>query len=64
LIGWGQQAFPGPRGDFWVTTLGPTAGAIAGGFFYDFVVLAWFPKEGVEAPPGRHEEEPLVAHAG
>lgn len=63
LIGWGQQAFPGPRGDFWVTTLGPTAGAVAGGFFYDFVMLSWFPKPGVEAPPGRHEEEPFVEHA-
>ena len=62
IIGWGSQAFPGPRGDFWVTTVGPTLGALAGVGFYDFLMSSWFPKVGEEAPPGRHEEEPFVEH--
>jgi glycerol uptake facilitator protein len=62
FTGWGKIAFPGPRGDWWVTTIGPTCGALAGGAFFDFVMLSWFPKQGEEAPPGRHEEAPFVEH--
>lgn len=51
FTGWGQMAFPGPRGGFWTTTLCPTVGAVVGGFFYDFVVRPWMPRPAVPAAP-------------
>lgn len=45
LSGWGQMAFPGPRADWWATTVAPTLGAIGGAFFYDFVLRPFMPKE-------------------
>ncbi|NNM96195.1 MAG: hypothetical protein HKL89_01115 [Candidatus Dormibacteraeota bacterium] len=56
FMGWGKIAFPGPRGDWWVTTIGPTLGALAGGGFYDFVMLRWFPRGAQETPAGRRPE--------
>lgn len=44
LTGWGQISFPGPRGDWWATTLAPTAGAIAGGYFFDYVMRPFMPE--------------------
>lgn len=44
VAGWGQMAFPGPRAGMWVTTLGPTVGAVVGGYFYDYVLRPWMPK--------------------
>jgi glycerol uptake facilitator protein len=44
LLGFGSIAFPGPRADFWVTTIVPALGAIAGAYFFDFVLLPFFPK--------------------
>lgn len=45
LTGWGQMAFPGPRGDWWVTTIAPTLGAVFGAYLYDFVLRPFMPKE-------------------
>lgn len=44
LLGFGKMAFPVPRADIWVTTLVPVVGAIAATFFYDYVMLPYFPK--------------------
>ncbi|MCE1255075.1 MAG: aquaporin [Anaerolineae bacterium] len=44
LLGFGSMAFPGPRGDIWVTTLVPVVGALAATYFYDWVMLPFFPK--------------------
>jgi glycerol uptake facilitator protein len=52
ITGWKSMAFPGPRSDWWVTTIAPTVGAIFGGYFYDFLILPFMPKKKeVEAPP-------------
>jgi glycerol uptake facilitator protein len=60
LAGWGQMAFPGPRGDWWATTLGPTAGAIAGGYFFDFVLRPYMPKPEIAvAVSGEAHKEPI-----
>lgn len=49
LLGFGKMAFPGPRSDIWVTTLVPVLGAIAAAYFFDYVMLPFFPKlNGVE----------------
>jgi glycerol uptake facilitator protein len=51
IAGWKSMAFPGPRSDWWTTTIAPTLGAIVGGYFYDFLVLPFMPKKKeVEAP--------------
>lgn len=44
LLGFGEMAFPGPRGDWWVTTIVPIFGAIAATYFFDYVMLPFFPK--------------------
>jgi glycerol uptake facilitator protein len=44
LIGFGSMAFPGPRGDFWVTTIVPVFGALAATYFYDWAMLPFFPR--------------------
>jgi len=44
LTGWGRMAFPGPRGDWWVTTVVPTVGAVAGAYFYDYVLARFLPR--------------------
>lgn len=44
LTGWGQMAFPGPRAGFWTTTLGPTLGAVAGAYVFDYVMKPFFPR--------------------
>lgn len=37
--GWGEMAFPGPKGGFWVYTIGPLLGAPFGGAIHDFVLM-------------------------
>jgi glycerol uptake facilitator protein len=59
LSGWGQMAFPGPRGDWWATTIAPTLGAIAGAYFYDFVLRPFLPKEA--KPEVEAEKKPAPA---
>lgn len=44
LLGFGSMAFPGPRGDIWVTTLVPVLGALAATYFFDIAMLPFFPK--------------------
>jgi glycerol uptake facilitator protein len=42
--GYGSIAFPGPRGDWWIGSIAPAIGAILGAYFFDFVMLPFFPK--------------------
>jgi glycerol uptake facilitator protein len=44
LLGFGSMAFPGPRGDIWVTTLVPVVGALAATYFFDYLMLPFFPR--------------------
>lgn len=43
FTGWGHTAFPGPRSDWWATSIAPTVGAVAGGYFYDYVIQPFMP---------------------
>lgn len=58
LTGWGQMAFPGPRADWWATTIAPTLGAIFGAYLYDFVLRPFMPKE---EKPEVEEKKPVPA---
>jgi glycerol uptake facilitator protein len=59
LLGFGSMAFPGPRGDIWVTTLVPVLGALAATYFYDYAMLPFFPKLAAakKAEPAKKLEE-------
>lgn len=37
LAGWYETAFPGPRGGFWVYTVGPFAGGLIGAWSWEFL---------------------------
>lgn len=37
LAGWGQIAFPGPRGGFWIPTVSTLVGGLAGGGIYAYL---------------------------
>ncbi len=43
LLGWGRMAFPGPRGEWWITTVAPICGAVFAGFLYDKVFVKVYP---------------------
>lgn len=43
LLGWGEMAFPGPRGEFWILTVAPIIGAVFGGFLYEKIILPLYP---------------------
>lgn len=43
LPGWGDMAFPGPRGEFWIPTVAPILGGIFGGFVFQKIVLPLYP---------------------
>ncbi|QDU72120.1 MIP/aquaporin family protein [Mucisphaera calidilacus] len=40
VAGWGETAFPGPRGGFWVYTVGPLLGGLVGAWVWERV-SAW-----------------------
>jgi len=42
--GYGSMAFPGPRGDWWVGSIAPIVGAVLGAYFFDYVMLPFYPK--------------------
>jgi glycerol uptake facilitator protein len=50
FTGWKSMAFPGPRSDWWTTTIAPTVGAVVGGYFYDFVIQPFMPAKKAVAP--------------
>lgn len=52
--GYGSIAFPGPRGFEWIVgSIMPIVGAVLGAYFFDFVMLPFYPKPKVEAPQPR-----------
>ncbi len=60
LLGWGQMAFPGPRGEFWIPTVAPILGGIFAGFVYNKIVLPLYPKKSAE-PIVAAESKPSVS---
>jgi len=42
--GYGGIAFPGPRGEWWVGSIAPIVGAVIGAYFFDYVMLPFYPK--------------------
>lgn len=50
LAGWGEIAFPGPRGGFWIPAVATIVGGLIGGAIYHFAFKWAYP---VPAPPGR-----------
>lgn len=54
LAGWGPIAFPGPRGGFWIPSVGPIVGGLLGGALYHYVLKPGFPKP---SPPGEQPGE-------
>jgi glycerol uptake facilitator protein len=54
LAGWGEIAFPGPRGGFWIPTASTLAGGIIGGALYRYLYAPLYP---TPAEEGRVPEE-------
>lgn len=50
LTGWGEIAFPGPRGGFWIPTLSTIVGGLVGGAIYTYLYKGFYP---TPAEPGR-----------
>lgn len=50
LAGWGEIAFPGPRGGFWIPTVSTIIGGLAGGAIYQYLYRSVYP---TPAEPGR-----------
>lgn len=49
LVGWGEVAFPGPRGGFWIPVVATSLGGFVGGAIYTFIFKGHYPEpaEGV-----------------
>jgi glycerol uptake facilitator protein len=43
ILGWGDMAFPGARGEFWIPTIAPMLGGIFGGFVFKKVIVPNYP---------------------
>ncbi len=54
MAGWGEIAFPGPRGGFWIPTVSTIAGGMVGGAIYRYLYGPLFP---TPAEKGRVPEE-------
>ncbi|MDX1386850.1 MAG: MIP/aquaporin family protein [bacterium] len=53
LVGFGDVAFPGPRGnEWWLFILGPISGGLTGGLVYEWVVRPLFGKVDLKADQG------------
>lgn len=44
LAGWGEIAFPGPRGGFWIPTVSTLVGGLIGGGIYAYLYKGIFPE--------------------
>lgn len=54
LAGWGEIAFPGPRGGFWIPTVSTIIGGLLGGAVYKYIFRSIYP---VQPEPGRIPSE-------
>ena len=66
LAGWGQVAFPGAHGYFWVPIVGPFVGGVLGAIVYDLFVGDVLRARGEPPAPdvegfGETEEQPTTA---
>ena len=67
LAGWGQVAFPGAHGYWWVPIVGPLIGGVLGAFVYDLFVGGVLRARGEPPAPDVEgfgetvEEEPTTA---
>ena len=53
LIGFGEIAFPGPRGnEWWLFIVAPIAGAVVGGLVYEFLVRPLFGRSDLKVDQG------------
>lgn len=50
IAGWGEIAFPGPRGGFWIPTVSTIVGGLLGGAIYTYIYKGIYPEP---AEPGR-----------
>ncbi|WP_227357030.1 MIP/aquaporin family protein [Haladaptatus salinisoli] len=61
FAGWGEIAFPGPRGGWWLPATSTTVGGIVGGGLYDFLTRRYVKRleeEDIEPEePSVHEDE-------
>jgi glycerol uptake facilitator protein len=61
LVGYGEIAFPGPRGGFWVPTTSTLVGGIIGGGLYDVLTRRYLIQIEEEAAGPEEPEEPAAA---
>lgn len=50
LFGWGEMAFPGPRGGWWIPTVASIAGGLVAGVFYRGIYRGIFQTYDTETP--------------
>lgn len=55
IAGWGQNAFPGINGYWWVPIVGPLVGGVIGAFVYDIFIHDVLVARGAVAPPDVEE---------
>lgn len=56
LAGWGEIAFPGPRGGFWIPTVSTIVGGLIGGAVYTYIFRGIYP---AQPEPGRVAPEAM-----
>lgn len=59
IAGWGQNAFPGINGYWWVPIVGPLVGGVIGAFIYDYMIHDILVARGF-VPPADEEQKGRV----
>jgi glycerol uptake facilitator protein len=61
MLGWGDMAFPGLRGEWWILTVAPILGAVFAGFVYDKIAVKIFSGTVPEAIEVKEEKRTVTA---